>query len=358
MKKRIVLSVLLIVLAVVVFASWQYRLVCALLLVATNRRWLSDKAQSYGVKHGYGIIVGVLLVCLFFSLPNYFQRGRHQLHYLDAKGQRVSTPLLPYIANVLVPEKEAMNLCMKANAVMPYTLMNKITKVPNRFAADAQSDFWHGKTLGFYTPYYHTGNSGSFVYGQVCNIALGTDYDAIYINRPKHYDSSKTYPVVFFCHGYMGSWELYQGILSGVEDCIVVSLGTKDLKGKSFKVGEIFSHYIPYLESLGYKVDNQQLHIMGLSNGGQAVNQAIASYDKKFKSITFISNGCHTIKHTPAKVMFIGGGRDGSASGQPTQEKRLRTCGTKTAIYYDKNANHFIFASQSKKVVDFINENL
>lgn len=38
----------------------------------------------------------------------------------------------------------------------------------------------------------------------------------------------------------MGSWELYQGILNGLDDCIVMSIGIKGLDGLSFKIKDIF----------------------------------------------------------------------------------------------------------------------
>lgn len=343
---RSISSILLLVCSIFLFASWQYRLICWLLIIIINRKWLQTNTHKYV----YASLIAVLCLSTFLSLPNYFQRGRTQLHYLNNHGKRVNTPLLPYIMNVAVPEKEAMNLCLKANACIPHDNSD-------RLLTDAQKDFWQGKISGFYTAYKFNLNCGSFVYGQVCNQVLNTDYDAIYITRPKNYKKDKLYPVVFFCHGYLGSWELYQGILSNLDDCIVVSIGTRKLDGLTFKIDDIFTKYLPYIESLGYQLDITSLHLIGLSNGGSAVNTALKYYDRKFKTITFLSTPCHVFKCSSTKVLLIGGGKDGSSMNFPNAHKKLLSCGTKSKLYFDDKANHFIFAYQQKEITNFLKTN-
>ena len=353
-------SILLLVCSIFLFASWQYRFLCLLLVVIINRRTIKQSSVFRNFKYGYTILVAVLLVGIFCCMPNYFQRGRTQLHYLNQSGERTHTPVLVYLANAIMPEKEAMNLCVKGNALVSNSLMNKMgVHLGGKLLNDAKYDFWHGKTLGFYTAYYHIGgNPGSFVYGQIANMLIGTDYDAVYITRPKHYDKNKEYPVIFFCHGYMGSWELYQGILSQLDEYIIVSIGTRGLDGLSFKIDNIFNRYIPYIQKLGYNIDTRQVHIMGLSNGGQAANSALKNYDKKFKTITFISTPCYVIKSSAAKVLMIGGGKDGSSTGLKNAEKKLNSLGTQTALYFDKQANHYILAYKQKDIIKFLKENL
>jgi hypothetical protein len=354
MKK--ISTILLLFCAIVIFASWQYRLFCLLLIVIINRKWLKEQAFMQRWKHSYKCLVIVLLALIYVTLPNYFQRGRTQLHYLDADGKRTNTPTLVYLANVIFPEKEVMNLCYKGVAILPTYRMGW------KLMQDAHNDFWTGQAFAFYQPYntlsLQGSNPGSFTIAQTYNTLIGTNHDAIYITRPKHYDSTKNYPVVFFCHGYLGSWELYQGILSRLENCIVVSVGTNKLDGLTYKISDIFKKYIPYVESLGYNIDMDQLHLIGLSNGGQASNLALKSFDKKFKTITFLSTPCYQIKHSSTKVLLIGGGKDGSAIGLPSVEKQLKAAGTATALYYDQNANHYIFAYQRKDIIEFLNKEM
>ena len=343
--------------AVLVFATWQYRLLCVLLVVLLNRQWLKEQAWMQKYSHSYKSLVIALIVLIFISIPNYWQRGRTQLHYLDDSAKRVSTPVWIYLTNVIAPEEEVMNICMKAVALMPNRLIEK-----NKLAMDAKKDFWRGRALGFYRPYnrlsWQGSNPGSFTIAQTANMLVGTDYDAVYVTRPKGYDADKKYPLVVFCHGYMGSWELYQGILSRLKNCVVISIGTRKLDGLSFKVGEVFSKYMPYLESIGYQIDDQQVHLIGLSNGGQAANSAWTSYDKQFKSITFLSTFMPKAKKSSAKVLLVGGGRDGSCGGIKNVAKQLKNRGTDAAYFYQEDENHYIFAYHSGDIIEFFNREM
>lgn len=116
--KRI-LSLLLLLCATIVFATWQYRLLCVLLLVMVNKHWLKSSSCMGKWKHAYAMLVGTLVLCIFIAIPNYWQRGRTQLIYLNDAGERISTPLPVYLANAIIPEEEVCNFGIKATALMP-----------------------------------------------------------------------------------------------------------------------------------------------------------------------------------------------------------------------------------------------
>lgn len=97
---------------------------------------------------------------------------------------------------------------------------------------------------------------------------------------------------------------------------------------------------------------------MGLSNGGSATNVALRSYGHRFQTITFVSTPCNVIKYSPAKVLLIGGSKDGSAMGMPGAAKRLKGCGTRTALFYEKGENHYILAYRKKEIMDFLNREM
>ena len=356
MKK--ILSIVLLLLATVVFPTWQYRLLSLLFFVVIYKKWIKAK-----IKIPYKVIVWGLILCIFIAIPNYFQRGRTQLIYLDKKRERVGTPLQVYLINALLPEEEMMNFGLKATAILPSESLCPVFKnLGSRFIREAQSDFWHGYAFGFYTPYNRLSlqgsNPGTFTIAQAMNEYLGTDYNAIYITKPKNYDNDKTYPVVFFAHGYLGSWELYSGLFSQLEDYFVVCIGTRDLSGifNYNDINKVFTEYIPYLESEGYNIGD--VHLMGLSNGGSASNVALRSFSNKFKTITYISTSCDVIKRSKAKVILIGGGKDASSARLPSAERGLRNCGTKTAILFDKNENHYMMVHQQRKIFDFLNDEM
>ena len=358
MKKT--LSFFLLLMAILVFATWQYRLLCLLFAVIINRKWILGRSPKW-----YRWAIGGLAIAVFIAIPNYFQRGRTQLLYLDSNGERISTPLPVYLINAVLPEEELMNAGMKATAILPPASLSPVFRnLGSRFIRDAQHDFWNGMPLTFYAPYnvlsLQGSNPGSFAIAQAMNETVGTNYDGIYITKPQHYDTSKHYPVVFFAHGYLGSWELYQGLFSRLENCFVVSIGTRDLSGifGYNDINKVFTKYLPMLKDEGYSVDDSRLHLIGLSNGGTASNVALRSFSNRFETITYISTSCDVIKHSKAKVILFGGGQDASSAGLPRAEKQLRRCSTKTALMFDESENHYMMVHQADGMLDFLNKEM
>lgn len=116
--------------------------------------------------------------------------------------------------------------------------------------------------------------------------------------------------------------------------------------------------YLPYLETEGFHVDKENLHLMGLSNGGTASNVALRSFSNQFRTITYISTSCDVIKRSKAKVILIGGGKDASASGLPYAARRLRKNGTSVAILFDKDENHYMMVHQTDNIFEFLNKEI
>lgn len=357
--KRFV-TIIFVVCAIFVFATWQYRLLCLLLVVLINRKWLKQKWPKW-----YPFLTWGLALAIFIAIPNYFQRGRSQMIYLNDKGERISTPWTIYAINALLPEEELMNAGMKLTAILPPASLSPVFKnLGSRLIRDAQKDFWNGMALTFYAPYNRLSlqgsNPGSFAIAQTMNETFGTNYDGIYVTKPKNYDSAKTYPIVFFAHGYLGNWEMYQGLLSRLEDCLVVSIGTKDLSGifGHHDIQKIFNRYLPFLETEGFHIDKKGLHLIGLSNGGSASNVALRSFSNQFRTITYISTSCDVIKKSKAKVIMIGGGKDVSSVGLPNASRRLQKCGTNVALMYDKDDNHYMMVHQTDCIFEFLNQEI
>lgn len=96
----------------------------------------------------------------------------------------------------------------------------------------------------------------------------------------------------------------------------------------------------------------------GVSNGGTAANVALRQFGRHFQSITFISTACQVAKHTSAKILFVGGGKDAASAGMRAVAQRLRNCGTKTALFFDENENHCIIVYKRSKMIDFLNEEM
>lgn len=107
------------------------------------------------------------------------------------------------------------------------------------------------------------------------------------------------------------------------------------------------------LRKEGYAIEEKRLHLMGISNGGTASNIALRSFSDRFQSITFISTSCDVIKHTKAKVLMIGGGKDASTANLPGAARKLERNGTRTALFFDKDANHYIWYTTGIRLSTF-----
>lgn len=99
-------------LAVLVFATGQYRLLCVLLLVCINKNCIKSRPLMVRFKSSYKLLLILLFLTIFTVIPNYLQRGRPQLAYINKEGHRMCVPINVYLLNVLFPEEEAMNVCI------------------------------------------------------------------------------------------------------------------------------------------------------------------------------------------------------------------------------------------------------
>lgn len=349
-------SAIIILCAVFLFATWQYRLICVIVLVLLWRRKIKEMAFMQKWEHSFAYLLCMLFFLLYLTLPNYWQRGRTQLIYLTEQGKARKVPWSVYFVNVIFPEKEVMNFGVKLVGFFPYDYVKQFIPLNNYYIEEAHKDFWKGKTWKFYNAYNHISNCGTYAITQTLNSCIGSNYNAIYVTRPKNYDAEKQYPVVFFAHGYLGSWQLYQGLLCSLDDCIIVSFGTRDLSGVFTQkdINACFSEYIPYLKTQGYKIDEKKLHIMGLSNGGSATNVALMRFSSKFKTITFISTSCNCYKSSYAKVLLVGGGNDPATKGFLATQRKLRANGVKNAMYFNKEANHYMFVYEKDAIMEFL----
>ena len=352
---KIILTTLLAILFLLL-ASWFYRILVLMLLARVWRERIKEVRPWAFKAVMWGMVVG-----LFISLPRYRYdtSDRVRLIYQDKEGNPKLPPLTHWAFNTLFPEEEICNAGIIGGAILP-----EIIPINSWIMKDFRRDLWQGKLLNFYAPYSNLNWSLNFpMSGTTAQLfyEAGVDNEqSVYVIRPKDYDEDKTYPVVFFMHGYLGNWKLYNGVLKDLDDCIVMGVGTRDLSGifTPKDISALFSRQLPFLEKLGMKADKENLHIIGLSNGGSAVNVAYNSFSRKFKTITFISMGIHQTHPIRSKVLLIGGSKDASSGSMPGAYNRLKRNGTSVNMYWQDDEGHFIFVNDRNEIVDFLNSNL
>ena len=371
MRKRIFFTVLLL-LAWMSFCTLLYKTIVVMLIALVwqgkVREKIPERIRPYGVKAMWACLVLVLWV----AMPRYRITcgDRVRMVYLDDEGQEKHAPLSHYIVNTLIPEEEVVNLGIKSISFLRPVLSVCGMHIGGSLINQATEDIDNGKIDNFFKPYDNLGmeNPMSGVYPQFFNQMQGSNDRSVYICEPKGDENvpwSKgngfKYPLVVFCHGYLGNWQLYQGIWKDLDNCIVLSIGTQNLSGifTQGDVKDIFDLYIPALERMGYNIDNEQLHLMGLSNGGSAIVAAMhSSYTRKFKSLTSISCNLEGLKRVNCQVNFIGGGKDGSSNRMPSQCRQLKAMGVDVDIYFKEDENHFILVNKREEIINFLKERL
>ena len=355
MKKKIIKSALW-VLAFLFFASWFYRIVVLMLLARVWR----DEIKGFRA-WGYKVTMGVLLVAILCVMPRYRYdtHDRVRLIYQDDKGNPQRPPLAHYLVNVFLPEEEICNFGIWGARLAP-----KSIPLAGWILEEFKHDDAKGNIDNFYRPFRRLNQSGLFMMSgttsQVCNMLGIDDTQSVYLIEPKHYDKDNEYPVVFFMHGFLGNWKLYTGLLKDLEDCVVLCVGTRTWSGIYTKsdINALFTRQLPFLENMGYNINRDQLHIIGLSNGGSAVNVAYNHFANRFKTITFVSTGIHQTYPIPSKVLLIGGGKDHSSGTLRGAHRKLKSNGSKTELYWDDEETHFILVNQADEIMEFLNMNI
>ena len=362
MTKKIIFSVFLII-AFLFFATLQYKIICMILLFAVWRKTTATKISERYRRWSVRAVWICLIVSLWVAMPRYrINSGdRVRLLYVDKEGQTQHPPVSHWLLNTLLPEEEIVNIGI--TGVKFAAPIIKEAGIGMSLINQAQNDIRDGKINNFFKPYKRLGldNPISGVYPQVFNEKLGTDYNAFYLCEPKHYDRNDAYPLIIFCHGYLGNWQLYQGLWKDLDGAIVASIGTRDLSGifGQGDINSVFDFYIPMLEQMGYQIDHKQIHLMGLSNGGSAISAAMHSrHAKDFKSITTISCNLDGLRHVPCQVNLIGGGKDNSSARMPEQHRQLRRMGVDADIFFDAEENHYIMVNRREEILNFLKERL
>lgn len=361
MTKKCIFSVLIVV-AWACFASLFYKTIMLMLLFLVWKKqifeWLPLWAKKYGTKPYWMCF----LLCLWIAMPRYRidSSDRVRLVYLDDEGNAKHPPLAQYLLNTFLSEEEIMNFGIHNVPLAKYM------GIGSSLIRQANDDIANGKIRNFYYAYDNLGweNPMSGAYVQAFNDFLGGNGKAVYICNPKGDENVKwskdngfKYPLVVFCHGYLGNWQLYQGVWKDLNNCIVLSIGTRGMDGifGQRDINEIFSFYIPALKRMGYHIDEQQIHLMGLSNGGSAIVAAMHSpHTKDFKSITTVSCNLGGLKKVPCQVNLIGGGKDNSSRLMPSQAAKLSKMGVNVGLFFKPEENHFVMVNRRSEMIEFL----
>lgn len=334
----------------------------ALLLVVLLAVWKKQAKEFFGRywSTGYHVLWTLLWAAVVCGLPRYvpLPSDRVRLYYAE-DGKIVLPPLSHWIVNAVIPEEELCNIGI-ATASVSGPIMGAGGGIMKDFNHDSRA----GKIGNFTVPYsrltWELESPMSGAYAQGGNQYAGDCTTSFYLIRPKGYDSRVEYPLVVFCHGYLGNWKLYTGILKDLKGCITMCIGTRNLSGlfNAADIDRIHTYYIPLLEREGYRIDKSQVSLLGLSNGGTATDAAYSKYPERFRNLVYISTGVNHTHRVIPKILIIGGGRDHCAQSMRQGYEAIRRNGGEVRQFWDDDETHFILVNKRKEIVDFLNAEL
>lgn len=352
---------IVIIVAVILPGSLFHDMILLMILLwmwrTDVKKWLDSKWKN--AYRTLWIFAGCLTV-LLMPRPFYLPTDRVKLVYFNDENKRVSTPIHHWLFNLFFPEE---TICA-IGSVLPLTPLRHLLPIGEGILKDYDTELRRGGLLKVGSNYrkndFALESPMSGVVPQGFNEYLGEKKRAFYVIKPKDFDKNREYPILFFAHGYLGNWKLYTGLFRNIDNHIIVCMGTEDLSGifTQKHTNEIKTLYLPMLEEMGYKVDKDNLSLMGLSNGGSAIDVAYGSNPDSFKNLIYVSTGVNNSRKTKAKIMVIGGGLDHCAPSMKRGMSLLKQKGQNSAFLFDENHTHLKLLSDDKNCLNFLNEQL
>lgn len=213
---------------------------------------------------------------------------------------------------------------------------------------------------------------------QACGSALTTIYeeatfrdfrDGHYFHYiPSKHDRAKPAPALVFLHGSGGNFKAYVWLLSKVADktgCTVIAptfgLGNWEKRGAYDAVTSAIADAHKHAA-----IDPDQIHLMGLSNGGKGVCLAESKEGPHFRSLIFLSAVFHNriqpielaAKLKPRPALVLSGGSDDRVPWDYVSDYsvKLKAGGLNVTTRQFPDDDHFLFFRQREEVLRTVAE--
>ncbi|MEZ5384538.1 MAG: hypothetical protein R3F13_03375 [Prosthecobacter sp.] len=213
---------------------------------------------------------------------------------------------------------------------------------------------------------------------QACGSALTTIYDEMTFTEfrdghyfhyiPSKHDRSKPAPALVFLHGSGGNFKAYVWLLSKVADetgCTVIAptfgLGNWEKRGAYDAITNAIADAHKHAA-----IDPDQIHLMGLSNGGKGVCLAESEEGPHFRSLIFLSGVFHNRitpeqlaeRLKPRTVLVLSGGSDDRVPWNYVSDyaAKLKAGGLNVTTRQFPDDDHFLFFRKRKEVLRTVAE--
>jgi hypothetical protein len=302
-----------------------------------------------------GIFLFFLLYLIAFPKRNPGREDEFRNVFINKSGEITSQPVIPYLCNV-VPEVEVLKGAITLAKLFPVFHIigkgNYSGPLFEEFEESSAEPFSENVFLREYRDMRsRIGDIGGNVPFQFMkSMGLYKDKYQYYLRVPKSAGQIKV-PLIVFMHGLLGNWQMYYTYLSNIENCAIVCIGTDDINGIFTKenIKRFIDLYLPSIKSQ-VNIDEKNIHLMGISNGGSGVNAALFYKPRFFKSYVYISTGVHAPISDPSRVFYIGGTNE----TQVINALLKLPSGARIKVF--KGEGHFVILTRKAEVCDFIKE--
>ncbi len=313
MKKLFLITkTLILIFLCLFFVSWHIKIVFVYLLFIQFRKYFSRYNENKKIINRSAFVL--FIVSFYFLFPNsksdtddYIQ----SVYVNNETKEQVKEPILPYLTNIL-GEGDIMAVVSLASYIIPANYING-GAVKDVMKYNRSTYFVNNNFHSFYRkmePKKAPPHNVPFQIMQDMGFYKSIAHYYLHIPNTKNLQDKE---VIVFCHGYAGNWVLYSKLFAKYADAIIIAVETPSFNGYFTKntMSNIIKNIIPHAY-MRTGIDYKKPHLVGLSNGGSAVNTTVTAYPNKFKSFTILSAALNSTPRTKEKVNVIYGSNDRS----------------------------------------------
>ena len=349
---KIFTSMFFLILAILA-VSWHLKVLFLYLLFLTLRKYL-----PYYNNHRKQFIYSALTLFFLIFILTFPNRETNKSDYIRSiyfhkqTKEVLPEPIIPYLTNIISEGDIMQTVTLAAKVISPDIFgqgrSNAIRDVLSYMHQTSMTE------NNFVQPYRELARKGTpphnvpFQIAKQQGLYLDTEHYFLYIPEGKKPENCE---VVVFCHGYSGNWLLYTELFAQYSDVIVIAVETPDFTGNFTKdiMQYIIRTTLPHaFDQIG--IPFKKSNLIGLSNGGTAVNNAIHFFPDQFKSYTIISAPLYSVPETRLDVNIIYGENDksGGVNRNIPENKYNR--------YIIKGEDHTLLVSSPDTVFGLINK--
>ncbi len=330
--------------------SWHLKIIFLYFLFLAWRKFIPEYQEKKKIINRTVFAVFVLSFIVLFPNHKADNSDYIQSVYYDRKtGEELGEPIIPYLTNI-IGEGDIMAAVSLGAYLLPDNFV-KGSAIGDVVRYTKSTYFFNNNFHKLYRECEQEDTPPHNVPFQIMqDQGFYKDISHYYLHLPDVEDLEDC-EVIVYCHGYSGNWILYTQIFAKYTGAIILAVETPSFNGyfSARVMKEIVNKTIPHaFKRIG--IPYKKPHIIGLSAGGSAINNAAVNYPNTFKSYTILSASLRRMPRTAKKVNVIYGASDrsGGISSKIPKSKYNR--------YRIKGEDHSLLVARPDTVFGLINE--